>query len=282
MKSRAPDHAEVFSCLTATRFDVEVMRAWYHTQAFARHTHPYFTLGIIRRGLGTLWAAGVTKTFRRGDILFIPPEEVHTGGTDARGGVLSYTALHIPADLVAIAGDTQPSAVPAKGFGITILRDPALATELRRIDAAVEAGTGAAAVESGITSAIDLFVRRYARKPLTEGRRGRGIPQFVHDVRIAIEDCFADNSRTSLTSLAASAGVSVFHLVREFKRASGLSPHQYLIQTRVRRAAEMLTRGARISDAAATVGFVDQSHLTTHFRKHVGLTPASWQRSIRG
>ena len=280
MPSRSSDHAEVTSFATATHFDVEVMRTWYRKQAFARHTHPYFTLGTMLRGVGTLWSAGETSTLRTGDIVLIPPGEVHTGGLDDRAGVLSYVALHVPPGLVAQAADSWSVPVSAvESFSTTIFRDARLAQGLRQVDAGIGRARDAAAVETDIIAAIDLLVSRHCgmAKRATSPTRGR--PPFVDVTRTVIEDCYADNGRTSLGSLAAVAGVSAFHLVREFKRALGLSPHQYVVQTRVRRAAELLARGLPISDTAATVGFADQSHLTTHFKRYVGVTPASWQRS---
>jgi AraC-like DNA-binding protein len=255
------------------------MRTWYRTQSFARHTHPYFTVGIMLRGVGTLWSAGVTSTLRPGDVVLIPPGEVHTGGLDDRGGVLSYLALHIPAALVGAAAQGQ---FTLANFGTRILADAEIAPTLRQIDAAIDSRAESLAVEGDILSAID-FVARYGAG-LSDGIEParRGEPEFVRLARSAIDDCYADSGRVSLHALAALAGVSPFHLAREFKRASGLAPHQYVIQTRIHHAARLLAGGLAISDVAATVGFADQSHLTTHFKRHVGVTPATWRRAHRG
>jgi AraC-like DNA-binding protein/quercetin dioxygenase-like cupin family protein len=273
MPHRQTDHAEIASFTTSTGFHVEVMRTWYRVQEFARHEHPYFTLGLMRRGIGTLWAAGETHRLRRGDVVLIPPGEVHTGGLDTRGGVLSYIALHLPPKLVL-------QAAPSSRFSTFVASDDRLARQLDRIDLRMAEQKDLGEVEAGIVAALERLVELESGKP-GERRAGRGEPRFVQVARAIIDDCYADHARTSLGSLAADANVSAFHLVREFKRATGLSPHQYVIQTRVRRAAELLARGLPISDIAATVGFADQAHLTTNFRRHLGATPASWQRAHR-
>jgi AraC-like DNA-binding protein/quercetin dioxygenase-like cupin family protein len=273
MPSRATDHAEVVAFTTSTQHHVEVMRTWYRTQAFARHTHPYFTLGLMRSGVGTLWSAGTTITMRPGDVVLIPPGAVHTGGLDDRAGVLSYVAVHVPPALVESAG--------AGDFATAIFPDAGIESELRRVEAAIASGGDHAEAESAIVGAINLLVDRQAGHERTAEPPGRGVPRFVEVARAAIEDCYADARQISLHALAALAGVSPFHLTREFKRASGLSPHQYVLQTRVTRAAELLARGEPISDTAATVGFADQSHLTTQFKRFIGMTPASWQRSLQ-
>jgi AraC-like DNA-binding protein/quercetin dioxygenase-like cupin family protein len=267
MSPRRTDRAEIVAFQTSTHFNVEVMRTWYRAQEFARHAHPYFTIGLMQRGIGTLWAAGTSHTLRRGDAVVIPSGEVHTGGLDTSGGVLSYIALHVPTDLVPVAHD----------FGTAVLREPRLTKALARVAAAVQQRDDAAA-ESGVIAVIEQLGQRNAGDPAVQPAQ-RGEPSFVRIARGVIDDCFADNTRTSLTALASEARVSAFHLVREFKRSIGLSPHQYVVQIRVRRAAELLARGVPISDTAATVGFTDQAHLTTHFRRHLGATPAAWQRA---
>ena len=76
--------------------------------------------------------------------------------------------------------------------------------------------------------------------------------------------------------------MSLTHFGRLFRRRTGLSPHQYVLGRRVQRAKELL-RAGRLTPAevAGAVGFYDQSHLTRHFRRAVGVTPAEWQRRQR-
>jgi AraC-like DNA-binding protein/mannose-6-phosphate isomerase-like protein (cupin superfamily) len=276
MSPRRSDHAEIATITTSTNFTVEFMRAWYSAQEFARHEHPYLTVGVVRRGIGTLWAAGVTHVMRPGDVVVIPSGEVHTGGLDDRGGMLSYMAVHAPAGLVAQAAGRDADAY---AFPTLVIRDEVLANALARVDTALRVDQDPATAEAAIVAMMERVVRR--RSDVPDAPRRRGVPPFVHIARSLIDDCYADHACTSLGSLSTVTNVSQFHLAREFKRATGLSPHQYVVQTRVRRAAQLLATGTPISAAAATVGFVDQAHLTTHFRRHLGMTPGSWQKSGR-
>lgn len=80
----------------------------------------------------------------------------------------------------------------------------------------------------------------------------------------------------SLADIAAAAHLSTYHLTRVFKKATGMSPHQYLVQVRVNSARSLLTAGAgdrSLAEIAAAVGFSDQSHLTRHFKRVLGVTP---------
>ena len=105
-----------------------------------------------------------------------------------------------------------------------------------------------------------------------------GEPVVVKTVREIIDDCYADTEQTSLNALAARVGVTPAHLVRLFTETTGLSPHRYVVQTRIRRAEELLASGMSSSFVAAMTGFADQSHLTTQFKRYVGTTPAWYQR----
>ena len=64
------------------------------------------------------------------------------------------------------------------------------------------------------------------------------------------------------------------HLVRAFTKAHGLPPHRYLTGRRIDQARRLLLAGRRPVEVAVELGFHDQAHLTRHFVRHVGTTPA--------
>jgi AraC-like DNA-binding protein len=66
------------------------------------------------------------------------------------------------------------------------------------------------------------------------------------------------------------------HLVRCFSRTFGIAPHRYLVARRVEAARWRLLEGEPVAQVAAAVGFYDQAHLTRHFKRHVGTTPAHY------
>jgi AraC family transcriptional regulator len=83
----------------------------------------------------------------------------------------------------------------------------------------------------------------------------------------------------SIAQLADECELSVGHFARAFRRSLGVPPHRWLIQRRVELAKKLLTHGKlSIADIALACGFVDQSHLSRVFAKHVGLTPGRWHR----
>ncbi len=72
------------------------------------------------------------------------------------------------------------------------------------------------------------------------------------------------------------------HFAAQFKAATGLRPHEYLLLRRIERAQEMLVEpDASLVDVALSVGFLNQSHFTSTFKRFVGQPPGAW-RQARG
>jgi AraC family transcriptional regulator len=82
------------------------------------------------------------------------------------------------------------------------------------------------------------------------------------------------NTDLTVSGIAQAVFMSPYHFTRLFKESTGQSPYQYVVEARVRKAKELLTKGMfSISEVAYDVGFVDQSHLTRHFKRIFGLPP---------
>jgi AraC-like DNA-binding protein len=283
---------------------VEVLKATYQSQTFTRHTHDTYTLGMVTRGAGTFWCRGAEHLASRGDIVAIPPGEVHTGSVGSGVDALSYLAVYLPADLALMHSESSGlGGARLPEFASVLIRDAvvrrsfeALNEVIETVDGSADDGSGAnktsarnidAAAEERIYSAIATLMRRHADQhgPMATIRssgRSSSKSRVVGIIREVIEDSYASSDETSLHVLAERAGVSPFRVIRAFREATGLAPHHYLIQVRVERARELLATGALPSMTALMTGFTDQSHLTYHFKKHLGITPAKYQRCVMG
>lgn len=87
------------------------------------------------------------------------------------------------------------------------------------------------------------------------------------------------SGRNCLPELAEVAGLSRMHFAAQFKAATCLSPHEFVLQERSRAAAAMLSKSAvPIIEIALSVGFQNQAHFSTVFKAIMGVTPAMFRR----
>jgi len=86
----------------------------------------------------------------------------------------------------------------------------------------------------------------------------------------------------SLDEMAAIAGLTTSHFCRVFKKATGSTPHQYVLKTRLDRSRHMLSHSdLPLAHIAEFLGFKSQSHFTRAFRQHVGENPSDYRRRSR-
>jgi AraC family transcriptional regulator len=87
----------------------------------------------------------------------------------------------------------------------------------------------------------------------------------------------------SLADLASAAGLTRMHFAAQFRAATGLPPHEYLLRRRIERAQEMLIADEEsLVEIALAVGFQTQSHFTSVFKRFVGQPPRAWRQCYGG
>lgn len=159
-------------------------------------------------------------------------------------------------------------------------QDPLIYSICLAMKAELEAGCpgGRLYGETLATMVAVHLAHRYSTQSTGPADRQGGLAKY--QLRAAldyIKDRVAED--VSLKQLAGHVGVSPFHFARMFKRSTGLAPHQYLMKYRVERARQLMLRpGTSIADVAAQLGFCDQSHLASHFKRVYGVTPKRFLR----
>lgn len=247
---------------------VDLMRARFVRHGFARHTHETFALGVVRAGTNDLWIGGVRHVISTGGVVLLNPEVVHTGGPVDDVG-WAYRVFYPSVDvLTAATGCRDP------WFTRSVVADPAAAAALGQAHLAAEEADRLAA-ETLLMTALSVLWQGYGG-----GRRAAEPPGGAREVAAARDILHARMvDPPSLGELAALVGTSRFALLRAFRARHGLPPHAYLNQLRVRRARGLLEDGVPAAAVAVAVGFADQSHLSRHFRRLVGLAPGRYQRN---
>ena len=130
-----------------------------------------------------------------------------------------------------------------------------------------------------------LFAARFVE--LSSGRRRASAEVRAPDRRRAVEAALWVDTHSHepihLEHAASEVGLSAFHFLRLFARVLGVTPHQYLVRSRLRRAARLLTDEARsITDIAFEVGFGDLSNFVRTFHRAAGISPRGFRKAARG
>jgi AraC-like DNA-binding protein len=257
---------------------VDLLRARFLTHRYGRHSHETYTFGLIEAGVEEFEYGGSLLRASAGAVALLDPDVVHTGQAATPAG-WSYRVLYpqvsVVTDVAAELG--WPAGTPR--FPQTVLDDPATAVLLRTAHQAAEHGDQLASSTLLHGTLAGLLLAHAAGGPAAAPRPARRAPAAVRAVRDLLAERLADPP--ALAELAAMTGLSQFALLRAFRAATGLPPHAYLNQLRVRRARLFLDEGIPAADVAAQVGFADQAHLTRHFKRVVGVPPAAYQRERR-
>jgi transcriptional regulator GlxA family with amidase domain len=69
--------------------------------------------------------------------------------------------------------------------------------------------------------------------------------------------------------------------VRVFQQATGMTPHTYVLDVRIKRARQLLHQGQAIAQVAQATGFVDQSHFHKQFKRILGVTPGQYRKFLQ-
>ena len=254
---------------------VDLLRARFVTHRYGRHSHETYTFGLIEAGVEEFEYGSNLLRAGPGAVALLDPDVVHTGQAGTPSG-WAYRVLYPQVDVVTGVAAELGWGPGTPRFPQTVLYDPATAALLRSAHRAAECGDQLAS-STLLTTALAGLLRAHAA-PGPAGGPGpvRKAPDAVSAVRDLLVERLEDPP--TLAELATLTGLSQFALLRAFRAATGLPPHAYLNQQRVRRARRLLDDGLPAATVAAQIGFADQAHLTRHFKRVVGVPPAAYQR----
>jgi AraC family transcriptional regulator len=159
---------------------------------------------------------------------------------------------------------------------------PHLRVAMGAVDAELAAGTtGGRLVAESLANVLAVQLIRQVLAP-RRLERGRDAALPRGKLRTVVEYIEAHlDAGLTLEQMAAAVHLSTYHFARQFKAATGVPPHQYVIARRIERAQQLLhpDRDLSLAEVAAIVGFSDQSQFSHHFKRVVGATPRQFRRS---
>lgn len=253
-------------------FEIGLVRDSAHV--FPRHSHDFYAVGCMENGASYCLNLGDDSTcVETGGLALINPGQVHTGGA-SRGRRITYRMFYVdPEPMNAAAEDVgeRHGAVPE--FTSLIARDDRAWTLLQHLAAVAPAAREPLAKQSAMCSALGALISGHGKVRPAVAAPG----SEPRAVRIARDLLGADlDAGLHLDDLAAATGLSRYHLLRVFKKHTGLTPHAFRTQVRIERAKSLLRAGRSITDTALDCGFADQAHFANRFRRLTGATPGQY------
>lgn len=237
--------------------------------------HDGFSIAYVRRGSFGYRVRGGAHELVAGSLLVGHPGDEYVCTHDHHAGGDECLSVHLPPELLDALGG-GPELFRAGGV-------PPLAETMVAGELAQSAAEGRSDV--GLDEAALRLAARFVEVASGRPRRPPALP--ARDRRRAVEaalwlDAHA-HEEVDLERSAAAAGLSPFHFLRLFSAALGVTPHQYLVRSRLRRAARLLADGdLPVTEIAWEVGFGDLSNFVRTFGRAAGVSPRGFRRAARG
>ena len=226
--------------------ELEIIHLQDHPMTYREHNHTStHAVGLVMNGQITLIIDGRPTIYPAGSYFIIPPFQVH--------------ALVLPEfyDLISLCVNWNQLCSHERDGLHNVLRKM-----LRQIPTCVN--------DNLLDAAIAALYDSVANSQVNSVK----LPDTSMIWNSLEQDC-------SLNVMANSTGYSVSHYIKRFKKDVGLTPHRYLLQSKIRQSQRLIENGSSIADTATLLGFYDQSHFIKCFRSIVGLTPIKYKDSVR-
>jgi AraC-like DNA-binding protein len=248
---------------------VEVFHAHYTEYAYPMHVHEAWTLLIVDDGAVRYDLDRHEHGTPHDTVSLLPPHVPHNGSPVTE---LGFRKRVLYLDLSRLDESFIGPAVDGPD-----LVDPVLRRRVAQLHTALAHPGDELEAESRLTL-IGERLRTHLRPRLVTGTPLPDRP-LAHRLRELLDERLVEG--IALDEAARLVHAHPAHLVRAFSTTFGIAPHQYLMSRRVDRARRLLLDGQPAVEVAAGTGFYDQSHLTRHFKRLVGVTPGRYGSSSR-
>jgi AraC family transcriptional regulator len=235
--------------------------------------HAGFSVSYVRKGSFGYRVRGESFELVPGSIVVGYPDDEYTCTHDhVRGD--ECLAVHVTPELVDAIGN-QPNVWRSASVPplpeLMVLGEVAQTAAERQTDV-------------GLDEAALRFVVRFVE--IASGQTQHPPQLSARDRRRSVDAALwidmHSHEAVDLESVSAEVGLSACHFLRMFESTLGVTPHQYLVRSRLRRAARLLVDDERpITDVAFDVGFGDLSNFVRTFHRVAGLSPRAFRKAAR-
>lgn len=219
-----------------------------------------YQIGWLREGSGLFRMPGLDVPIYAGQFFLVHPGKIHSGKPDGPAGWAADSLVFQTSLVSRLFPERQPL------FATIVADNPKLHAPFQELHQALDRqdGTQAAPPE------VDDLIRRLflAAASFFDGwptaHADSGVEKAIQFVQIHYKRSF------TLDELAAHSCVSKYHLLRTFKKHTGITPFLFQTQLRLNAARTLIFQHRSLTEIAYELGFADQAHFTNTFKRYAG------------
>ncbi len=260
------------------RGNVTVLDATMSDFSYIRHAHEEYSLGVTLKGRQDFFCRNGFHKSPAGGVLVFNPEDVHDGHSGISES-LEYVMIYVHPDelmpLFQALGCTQQSIVRVN---TPLMNDALLRHQILSFRNILDNPT-----HTKIDYEFSLFqlAQSLAKHAGRADDCSRSVTSRDRLLTQAKDFILANTTQDiSIDDIAAVANMSKYHFIRSFRRQFGITPHKYVLNSRIIAARKAIEAGAPASETAQVYGFADNSHFNRCFKPIFGMTPKQYQRQL--
>jgi AraC-like DNA-binding protein len=238
---------------------------------FTRHTHNGLCIGLVEKGERIVEQRGMQAVVPEGSLFVINPGVSHR--CKPRHAEHSYLVFCIDQDRVKkTVSRLFGRKMPAPHFTSICIDDRRMRMKMNRLFLLMKEMGTVFEIEAALNTLLIKLI-------MHAGEFSAPAISASHNTAVKRACTFIDSNYThnfTLKDLSKAAHLSPYHLQRLFLEEKGVSPHEYSMQQKIKKARELLSKGHSIAGVAFDLGFADQSHFTRSFKKATGTTPGAF------
>lgn len=259
------------------QLDLNFFQAFHAIHSYPRHSHDYYVIAVVDRGLQSFTFAGSKHVTPVNGLILLNPGDVHTGEPVNELG-FGFSAIypdvhHMETIMLELFGR---SVTPA--FSRPRADDLQMAHAVRSLHTTLKTSSNPLECESKFLQTFVELSKRYSDRKPSEQKPGSE-HEAVKKMRNYIHENYAQP--ISLSELAQHVNFSSYYLLHIFRAEIGMPPHTYLENFRIRQAQKLLADGSALIEVANQVGFASQSHFTQRFKQVIGIPPGEYARQVK-
>ncbi|OJJ14513.1 hypothetical protein BKI52_42815 [marine bacterium AO1-C] len=243
--------------------NLEFLKARYISQAFPKHYHDTFCVGLIEQGAEFLEFHDKKLVANAGKVILIDPHEVHANYAFDKDG-WNYRMMYLNPEVMSFLAGKR---VQTKN---QVIDHPQLFELILKFHKQAENFQDA----SFLLQEIVRLLVQVSNEHLPEDNKK--ITDNFKTAKAFIDENYTE--KINMTMLEKVVGFNKYKLIRVFKQQLGLSPFEYILLLRIELAKKQLLQNQTLSQIALDVGFYDQSNFTRYFKKYTGVSPKVYRQ----